>query len=367
MASIDSTKSKLNNGKEIIFRTIVGSDAETLLDFRRQVPLDSTHTMQHVGMKLPSLEETNARLTKQLDDKIIVNIGAFDAEKLIGYLNFRPAVADHPWMLHVAEFGMMILKEYWGLGLGKTLLALQESYAKRVGITRIEALVRAKNDRGVKLYEHSGYKIEGTRRRAAKIDGELNDEYFIAKILDEPNLGWKPPVLETARLILRPITLKDASAIFEYASNPKVAEYTLFDAHKTIQDSFSFIKDYIFNHYSKQVPEPFGITLKENPEKVIGTVGCFVISKPSKSMELAYAMAEDQWGKGLMTEAAIAVMDYCFKEYGLKRIQARCKAENIGSRRVMEKAGMIFEGTLKSAQFHRGRFWDMHYLAKVAE
>lgn len=84
-------------------------------------------------------------------------------------------------------------------------------------------------------------------------------------------------------------------------------------------------------------------------------------------MELAYAIAEEYWGKGLVAEAAQAVIDYCFKEFSLKRIQARCKTENKASARVMEKVGMAYEGTLKSAIFHRSRFWNMHYFAKIIE
>ncbi|MBC7465855.1 MAG: GNAT family N-acetyltransferase [Bdellovibrio sp.] len=367
MALIATTKTELKNGKEIVFRTILSSDAETFLNFRKQVPLESTHTMQYVGMKLPSIDEVTIRLTKQLDDKVLVNVGAFDQDRLVGYLNFRPWAVDHPWTLHLAEFGMMVLKEYWGLGIAKKLLDIQDAHARSIGVTRIEALVRTKNERAIKIYERNGFKIEGTRKRAANINNELNDEYFIAKILDDPSIHWRPPYLETERLILRPVKLSDAEAIFEYAKNPAVSEYILWEPHQSVEDSLSYIQDYIFDYYKKGVPEPFGIALKENPEKLIGTVGCFVVSKVSKSMELAYALAENHWGQGLMTEAAVAVMDYCFKEFGLKRIQARCKVENIGSRRVMEKAGMTFEGTLKSAQFHRGRFWDMHYLAKVAE
>jgi len=68
-----------------------------------------------------------------------------------------------------------------------------------------------------------------------------------------------------------------------------------------------------------------------------------------------------------VAEASQAVMDYCFKEFSLKRIQARCKVENKASARVMEKIGMTHEGTLKSAIFHRDKFWDMHYYAKVIE
>lgn len=178
---------------------------------------------------------------------------------------------------------------------------------------------------------------------------------------------WQPPVLETDRLILRPIEISDAESIYSYAKNPNVSQYTLWEAHQSVQDSEDYIRNYIFDYYSKNVPEPFGITLKDNPKKVIGTVGCFWVSKSAKSMELAYAIAEEHWGKGLVAEASAAVMNYCFQEYSLRRIQARCKAENKASARVMEKIGMSYEGTLKSAIFHRNKYWDMCYYAKIAD
>ena len=367
MAKLESTKINLKSGQQIIFRHIAHEEAEIFLKFREQVPHDSNNTMQYVGMSFPSLEETAKRLATQLEDKNILNIGAFDSGKIVGYLNFRMLNSEHPWVQHLGQFGMMILKEYWGQGIGKKLLELQETHAKAQGISRIEAMVRVKNERGVKLYEHNGYKIEGTRRRAAKIDGEFFDEYFIAKILDDQNLNWKPPVLKTDRLILRPIELTDADSIFAYAKNPNVSRFTLWEVHQSTQDSLNYIKDYIFDYYSQGVPEPFGIALKENPQKIIGTVGCFWNSKSAKAMELAYAIAEEYWGRGITAEASKTVMNYCFEEFGLRRIQARCKVENLGSRRVIEKVGMNFEGTLKSAIFHRERYWDMHYFAKVIE
>ncbi|MGZ3775963.1 MAG: GNAT family N-acetyltransferase [Bdellovibrio sp.] len=176
---------------------------------------------------------------------------------------------------------------------------------------------------------------------------------------------WKPPILETPRLILRPIELTDAESIFEYSKNPNVCKYTLWESHQSIEESLIFIKEYVFDYYSKGVPEPLGITLKKEPQKVIGTVGCFWTSKLSRSMELAYAIGEEYWGQGLVAEASQVLMDYCFKEFSVKRIQARCKAENSASARVMEKVGMAYEGTLKSAIFHRNKFWDIHYYAKV--
>jgi ribosomal-protein-alanine N-acetyltransferase len=60
--------------------------------------------------------------------------------------------------------------------------------------------------------------------------------------------------------------------------------YTLWEPHKSVEDSLDYIKDYVFQYYSQGVPEPLGITLKNEPSKVIGTVGCFWVSKSAKSI-----------------------------------------------------------------------------------
>lgn len=365
MAQFVVRKIQNKDGKEIIFRPIIPADAENILAFRKQIALESTNTMQYVGQDYPSVGETEKRLQTQLEDQTTINVGAFSGDKLVAYLNFRLPWGDHPWVAHSAQFGMMVLANFCGLGIGKNLLQIQEEHAKAIGVKRIEAMVRVNNERGLNLYQRNGYIIEGTRRKAALINNQFEDEYFIAKILDEPSRNWRPPTIETSRLILRPILLTDAGAIFQYAKNPNVSKYTLWEPHESISDSENYIKDYVMDYYAQEVPEPFGIALKEDPAKLIGTVGCFWDSKKAKCMELAYAISEEHWGKGFVVEASNAVVDYCFNEFKLKRIQARCKSENKASARVMEKIGMTYEGTLKSAVFHREKYWDMHYYAKV--
>jgi ribosomal-protein-alanine N-acetyltransferase len=123
------------------------------------------------------------------------------------------------------------------------------------------------------------------------------------------------------------------------------------------------VLDYALSYYQEGVPEPWGIALKSEPERIIGTVGLFWVSKAAKSMELAYAIGETHWGQGLVLEASRAAMDFVMKEFDVVRVQARCKVENRASARVMEKLGMKHEGTLRSALFHRDRHWDMHYYA----
>lgn len=84
-------------------------------------------------------------------------------------------------------------------------------------------------------------------------------------------------------------------------------------------------------------------------------------------MELAYAIGEPYWGKGIVAEASRACIDYAFREFDVTRVQAHCKTENELSARVMQKVGMTFEGTFRSAIFHRNRHWDLHSYSVLRE
>lgn len=169
------------------------------------------------------------------------------------------------------------------------------------------------------------------------------------------------PTLSTERLILRPLQEHDAEAIFDYAQDPLVSQYTLWDAHKTLDDSLRFIKEYAFGNYDRGEPEPFGIVLKSQPQKVIGTVGCFWGSVTHRYMELGYALSQDYWNQGIMTEAASEMIKFVFSKYDISRIEAQFKKENEASGKVMQKVGMTFEGKLRQKIFNKGRYWDMVY------
>ena len=78
---------------------------------------------------------------------------------------------------------MMVLRDYWGQGIGGRLLEIMEDFARSVEFTRIEATVRTENERGLNLYLKNGYAIEGTRLHSAVINGKYKDEYYISKLL----------------------------------------------------------------------------------------------------------------------------------------------------------------------------------------
>jgi ribosomal-protein-alanine N-acetyltransferase len=169
---------------------------------------------------------------------------------------------------------------------------------------------------------------------------------------------WRPPTLTTSRLTLRPFTEADAAPLFEHARNPNVARFTLWDAHRSIDETLTFVREYATLRYREGTAEPYAITLNSDPTP-IGSCGCFWASRPNQSMELGYWVAEPFWGKGIVAEACRALLDHVFREYAPERLQARVIAGNVASSRVLDKIGFRFEGRLRSALFRREKFEDL--------
>jgi RimJ/RimL family protein N-acetyltransferase len=177
LATIQVKSSKIYKVRDLVIE-----DAEKLQKFFHQSAYESTHTLQCKERTIP-IEKLIEKIKQTHESLFDLSLGVFADEKLIGQIVFRVAYPEHPWIKHVGEFGMTILKEYWGQGIGTALIGKMELFAKNVGINRIEAKVRVKNDRGLALYQKCGYAIEGIRKNAVLIDGIFEDEYYIAKIL----------------------------------------------------------------------------------------------------------------------------------------------------------------------------------------
>ena len=179
-------------------------------------------------------------------------------------------------------------------------------------------------------------------------------------------MHWKPPTIETARLVLRAVTEADADAVFAACSNPAVTRFTLFDTHRTVTDSLRFVWNYALANYLEMIPDPFAITVKGDAgSPVVGCVGCHWASRPNRTLELGYWLAEPYWGKGLVAEGAAAAVAFCFANYPAERIQARVVAGNAASVRVLEKIGFAYEGTMRKCLSRRGVQEDVMVFARL--
>ena len=176
---------------------------------------------------------------------------------------------------------------------------------------------------------------------------------------------WRPPVLTTPRLVLRPFVEADAAPLFEHASNPNATRYTLWEPYKSVADSIAFVRDYAQLRYREGMADPYAITFVNDPATPIGSCGCFWVSEPNKTMELGYWVAEPFWGRGIAVEACRAVLDSVFREMQPERMQARVIAGNEASCRVLEKLRFRYEGTLRAALLRRGNMEDVMMFATL--
>ena len=169
------------------------------------------------------------------------------------------------------------------------------------------------------------------------------------------------PVLETDRLRLRKLAMRDASDIFEYSRDPLVAKYVLWEAHRSIGESRAYLR-YMLRKYRMNEPASWGIEWKATG-RIIGTIGFMWIQSDNAAAEVGYSLARAHWGQGIMTEALQAVIAYGFNSLRLNRIEAIHEPENPASGAVMRKCGMQFEGRLRQKLCNKGRYADVDLYA----
>ena len=115
--------------------------------------------------------------------------------------------------------------------------------------------------------------------------------------------------LHSERLLLRNIQIDDLEDIFEYSSTPKVGPNAGWKPHETKEETLDIMQAIFLNQETV-----WGIILKENG-KMVGSIGLVKDDRRDnkKVRMLGYAIGENYWGKGLMTEAARAVIRYGFE------------------------------------------------------
>ncbi|MDU1217967.1 MAG: GNAT family N-acetyltransferase [Streptococcus sp.] len=142
--------------------------------------------------------------------------------------------------------------------------------------------------------------------------------------------------METERLRLRPVTLEDAPAMFEYASDEAVTRYT-FPTNQSLEET----KNNIAQFYLANPLGRWGIELKSNGQ-FIGTIDLHKIDPVLKKAAIGYIINKKYWNQGLTTEANRAVIELAFEKIGMNKLTALYDKANPASGKVMEKSGMRF-------------------------
>lgn len=159
-------------------------------------------------------------------------------------------------------------------------------------------------------------------------------------------------MLETERLILRPMTKDDVEDVFKMRRDDEIMRYI----RETVV-SRREAEDWIKMISSRWAKDKIGFcaVIEKESGKFAGWCGLWQL-KESREIEVGYAIVKDFWRKGFASEAANAFLEYGFNELNFEKIVAVARPENAGSRGVMEKIGMRFD--------YIGKFYDrdlVHY------
>ena len=164
---------------------------------------------------------------------------------------------------------------------------------------------------------------------------------------------------------IRKWKLTDAKDIAVALSNKKIQD-NLRDGLPypySEQDGIDFISSMLSANEDETFA--FAITLDD---KVIGSIGVFRQQNIHRqTAEMGYYIAEEHWGKGIMTDAVKQICEYVFKHSDILRIYAEPFAYNIASCRVLEKTGFQYEGTLRNNAVKNGKVIDMKMYSLLRE
>lgn len=158
----------------------------------------------------------------------------------------------------------------------------------------------------------------------------------------------KTPVLETERLVLRPLTLEDAELIYiDWGRDEEVARFMRWSPHQSVEETKEWLAREEAALMSGDV-FTWGFVRKEN-QRLIGSGG-LVFSKEHQMYELGYNLVRNCWGKGLATEAAERIVEFARESLHAGHLFATHALENMASGRVIEKLGFTYqnEGTYSS-------------------
>ena len=158
-------------------------------------------------------------------------------------------------------------------------------------------------------------------------------------------------MLEGKRVNLRVMEKEDLPLFAEWLNKPEfIGEY-----NPLRQISRTEIE----KDYDKRSLEQTGFIIEKKDGSKIGYMWHFIVVHPAlKLLEIGYFLVPSERGKGYCTEAVNIMVDYLFLSKNIERIQAQTDVRNVGSQKVLEKAGFKREGTIRKLFFLRGQLRD---------
>jgi len=173
------------------------------------------------------------------------------------------------------------------------------------------------------------------------------------------------PTLNTERLILRRLELSDAPLVYDYMQEREIAYNTLLIPYPYSEGK---AEEWITRtHENAEKDEGFSFAVTRRADGLfMGAIG-IGNDQEHKRAEFGYWLGKPHWNQGYMSEAARRVIQFGFEDLNLNRIFAGYFTRNLASRRVMDKAGMTYEGTFRQNILKWGEFVDIGFCSILRE
>lgn len=168
-------------------------------------------------------------------------------------------------------------------------------------------------------------------------------------------------MLETERLILRPLTLADGETAFHgWTGDEEVAKYVSWLPHRTIDDTMAWLKEIEWKHEDDaRVPRDnyiWGFVLKETGE-LFGSGG-LIWEEDYQLYQVGYNIKKSHWNRGYTTEAMKAILDFAATDLGIRKVAGGHAKENLASAKVLEKLGFTYDRDDVTAHVDGVRFFE---------
>ncbi len=154
-------------------------------------------------------------------------------------------------------------------------------------------------------------------------------------------------LLETNRLFLRRFTPDDSAAAFRnWTSDKRVTEFLRWPTHESEAVTKKVIKTWI-EEYQKPNFYQWAIVLKENESEPIGTISVVEQNEALGIVHIGYCIGSKWWHMGITSEAFAGIIPFLFEQVKAMRVESQHDPRNENSGKVMQKCGLLYEGTLR--------------------
>jgi ribosomal-protein-alanine N-acetyltransferase len=169
-------------------------------------------------------------------------------------------------------------------------------------------------------------------------------------------------VIQTERLLLRPLTATDAETAFRgWTGDAEAMKYVSWLPHGSVGETLGWLKEieWKFDDDSRLIPNDnyiWGFALKET-----GTLfgsGGLIWEEEQRLFQVGYNIGKDYWNRGYTTEAMAAVLRFAAVNLGVKRVMGGHAKENPGSGRVLEKLGFVYHHDSMTPHVDGARVFD---------